>query len=75
MSELSSRVNLQTLRIEQETTHNSIRHAEPRHGRGRKNMQQRAREVGGSFKLVSTQPGTSVEIRIEHLTSRVSRGA
>jgi PAS domain S-box-containing protein len=47
---------------------------EPRHGRGLKNMQQRAREIGGSFTLVNAQPGTLVEIKIEQLTSKVSRG-
>ena len=39
----------------------------PRHGRGLKNMQHRAREIGASFKVVNTRPGTLVEIKLEHL--------
>lgn len=47
---------------------------EPQLGRGLKNMQHRAREIGATFRVLNAQPGTSVELQIDHLSARGSPG-
>jgi signal transduction histidine kinase len=48
--------------------------AQPAHGRGLKNMQHRARELGASLRWVDAGPGTMVELQLARLQAGSAAG-